>query len=102
MEAKKNRKSVRSVTIKTVVLCLLIGIGVLVVYKTKSTDNTATLKMSTSQTDIFGNEDSTYTTETFNADDDNPLNHLRLLQKDVEEFKALMEEVKRELFATET
>ncbi len=37
-----------------------------------------------------------------NTGNDDPLIHLKMLQKDVETFKALMEEVKNELFVTKT
>ena len=43
--------------------------------------------------------DSDGMTET-NTNENDPLIHLKMLQKDVEVFKALMEEVKKELFVS--
>ncbi len=41
-------------------------------------------------------------TNTLDINEDDPLIHLKMLQKDVETFKALMKEVKKELFLTKT
>ncbi len=41
-------------------------------------------------------------TNTLDVSEDDPLIHLKMLQKDVETFKALMKEVKKELFLTKT
>jgi flagellar basal body-associated protein FliL len=102
-KSKKNQRSVRNIIIIAVVSCLLIGIGALTVCKTRSAeDNAVSLKRSASHTDMFESADETYTSESSNANENNPLIHLKLLQKDVEIFKALMEEVKKELFVTET
>jgi len=100
---KRSIKSIRSIIITAVVSCLLTGIGVLTVCKIKSAeDGAVSQKKSVSYTDMFKNKGNAHSTETLNVNEDNPLNHLKLLKEDMEAFRALMEEVMKESFVTET
>jgi hypothetical protein len=103
-DSNKNRtRSRRSMIITVVVSCLLTGIGILTVSKIKFThDNAESYKNSASYTDIFENEDNTYSKDSLKVNDDNPLNHLKLLKEDMEAFRALVDEVMKESFVTET
>lgn len=92
-------KRVKSIITITIASCLSFGLGFLTAYKANVVNE---------QTILTGRDDAgmktsekTVTTSITNkpdASEDDPLTHLKLLQKDVETFKALMEEVKKELF----
>ena len=88
--------NIKSIIIITVVSCISFGLG----YYTSSNSNTAnehpdTIKRISTDVKILEDMD------TANNNEDDPLIHLKLLQEDVETFKALMEEVKNALFVTD-
>ncbi len=72
-------------------------------HKTKIANEQSTVTVTNE--DIFEAAEKTVVpgemTET-NINENDPLIHLKMLQKDVETFRALMEEVKNELFVTKT
>lgn len=88
--------NIRSIIIIAVVSCISFGLG----YYTAGNVNTTTKHPDTIKrigTDVKILKDM----DTTNNNEDDPLIHLKMLQKDVETFKALMEEVKNALFVTD-
>jgi len=86
--------------ILAIVICTSFGLG----YYTSGNVDTVngqpdTVKRISTNVQKSGNIKATSSTNRINNDDD-PLIHLKMLQDDVETFKALMEEVKKELFVS--
>jgi len=84
-----------------IVICISFGLG----YYTSVNVNTVngqpdTVKRISTNVQKPGNMNATSSTEKININEDDPLIHLKMLQDDVETFKALMEEVKNELFVS--
>tara|TARA_B100000315_G_C14224562_1_gene428034 strand:+ start:295 stop:609 length:315 start_codon:yes stop_codon:yes gene_type:complete len=102
MKTILKNKRVKNIIIITVVSCLSFGLGFLTAYKVDVVNEQPIL---TSKDDAsLKTAEKTATTSITNkpdANEDDPLTHLKLLQKDVETFKALMEEVKNALFVTD-
>lgn len=96
--------SVKSIIVTTVVSCLCFGLGLFTAYKVNM-ERWQYVSISKIGTDVQmpGKEDVTPAgTNMVDKDENDPLFHLKMLQEDVEIFKALMEDVKNELFVTET
>ncbi len=99
MKTKKITR--KNIIILTAVGCFSFGLGLYTDYKVNKV-NEQSLVISNVDNDLETVEktvDSDGMTET-NTNENDPLIHLKMLQKDVEVFKALMEEVKKELFVS--
>ena len=93
--------NIKSIIIITVVSCLSFGLG----YYTSgniniTNEHSDTIKRISTDVKILEDIDTTNNTDMVDNEDD-PLIHLKMLQEDVETFKALMEEVKNVLFVTD-
>jgi len=87
--------------ILAIVICTSFGLG----YYTSDNMDTVngqsdTVKRISTNVQKSGNIKATSSTNRINNNEDDPLIHLKMLQDDVETFKALMEEVKKELFVS--
>ena len=88
--------SIRSIIIITIVSCISFGLGYYTVGKVNmANEHPDTIKRIGTDVKILEDMDTT------NNNEDDPLIHLKMLQEDVETFKALMEEVKNVLFVTD-
>jgi alpha/beta superfamily hydrolase len=63
--------------------------------------HTMTVKGISTKVHFVDDMDTTNNIEIVHDNEDDPLIHLKLLQEDVKTFKALMEDVKNELFAAD-
>ncbi len=93
----------KNIIILTIVASLFFALGLYTNHKTKTANEQSTVTVANE--DVFDTAEKTAVpgeaAET-NINENDPLIHLKMLQKDVETFRALMEEVKNELFVTET
>jgi hypothetical protein len=94
---------IKNIIILTVVACFSYGLGIYNYYKV-SRINEQSIVISHNVTDLKTPDKagSPNGMTDANINEDDPLIHLKMLQKDVEIFKALMEEVKNELLVTKT
>jgi hypothetical protein len=99
---KTEKIKINNIIILTIVASLFFVLGIYTDYKVNMT-NEQSLVISNYDTDLGAARktvDSDSMTKT-NINENDPLIHLKMLQKDVEVFKALMEEVKKELFVSD-
>ncbi|MFQ5685234.1 MAG: hypothetical protein ACE5GV_01105 [Candidatus Scalindua sp.] len=95
-------KNIKNIIIITIVSCISFGLGYYTACNVDMADSYSDAIKRVS-TDVKISEDiDTNNTDMIDNNEDDPLIHLKMLQEDVETFKALMEEVKNELFVTET
>tara|TARA_Y100000310_G_scaffold317728_1_gene370945 strand:+ start:2193 stop:2492 length:300 start_codon:yes stop_codon:yes gene_type:complete len=88
--------NIKSIIIIAVVSCISFGLGYYTVGKVNmANERPGTIKRIGTDVKILEDMDTT------NNNEDDPLIHLKMLQEDVETFKALMEEVKNVLFVTD-
>ncbi len=92
---------IKSFIILAIVICISFGLG----YYTSGNVNTVNIhpdSVKRISTDVQkpGNMNAANSTDKIISSEDDPLIHLKMLQDDVETFKALMEEVKKELFVS--
>ena len=98
---KTKKITIKNIIILTIVASLFFVLGIYTDYKVNKT-NEQSLVISNYDTDLGAARktvDSDGMTKT-SINENDPLIHLKMLQKDVEVFKALMEEVKKELFVS--
>ena len=100
---KTKKITIKNIIILTIVASLFFAFGIYYTdYKVNKT-NEQSLVISNYDTDLGAARktvDSDGMTKT-SINENDPLIHLKMLQKDVEVFKALMEEVKKELFVSD-
>ncbi len=98
---KTKKITIRNIIILTIVASLFFVFGNYTDFKVNK-PNKQSLVISNDDTDL-GTVEKTVNSGSMtesNTNEKDPLIHLKLLQKDVEVFKALMEEVKNELFVS--
>lgn len=93
----------KSIIVITVVSCISFGLGCYTSGNANTTnEHPDTINRISTDVKILEEMDTTNNTDVVENYKNDPLIHLKMLQEDVETFKALMEEVKNELFTTET
>jgi len=102
MKAILKNVNLKSIITVAILFCISFGLG----YYTACNVNTVnghpdTIKRISTNVQILESMDTTSNTNKVGNNEDDPLIHLKMLQDDVETFKALMEEVKNELFASD-
>lgn len=101
MKTILRKEKIKSFIILAIVICISFGLG----YYTSGNVNMVNgqpdpVKKISTNVQKPGNMKATSSTDMINTNEDDPLIHLKMLQDDVETFKALMEEVKNELFVS--
>ncbi len=97
------RQRIKKIITIMIVSCLSFLLGLYAFHKTNERKEQSILtNRDNTHLKASGKAASPNNTNTLGANEDDPLIHLKMLQKDVETFKALMEEVKNELFVTKT
>lgn len=101
MKTILRKVKIKSSIILVIVICISFGLG----YYTSVNVNTVnrqpdSVKRISTNVQKPGNMNAANSTDKIINSEDDPLIHLKMLQDDVETFKALMEEVKKELFVS--
>ncbi len=101
MKTIMRKVKIKSFIILAIVICVSYSLG----YYTSCNLDTVSghsdpVKKISTNVQKPGNMKATSSTDRINNSEDDPLIHLKMLQDDVETFKALMEEVKKELFVS--
>jgi len=97
----KNVKIKSFITV-AIVFCISFGLGYYTAYKINAVNERPdAIKRISTNVQILKSMDTTSNTNKAGNSEDDPLIHLKMLQDDVKTFKALMEEVKNELFVTD-
>jgi hypothetical protein len=96
------KKRIKKIITIMIVSCLSFVLGLYTFHKANEgkeaiLTNSGDTHLKTSEKKIAPNN-----TNALDVNEDDPLMHLKMLQKDVETFRALMKEVKKELFLTKT
>ncbi|ODS34101.1 MAG: hypothetical protein SCARUB_00774 [Candidatus Scalindua rubra] len=95
--------NIKSIVIIIIVSCLSFGLGFLSAYKINMVnDNPVSISKDNTDVKMLEEKVTPNSTNMVDSNEEDPLMQLKLLMKDVETFRALMEEVKNELLVSNT